>query len=264
MISIFKYLFPAFLVVFLCCASESPSPVEKMEKRTETAAASEESLPPSPTLTEDLNILLGKINPATHPDFVPVGKPYTDKPGMYLHKEAFSDYQKMFLAAKKAGIILKIISSTRTFSQQKAIWEGKWTRFAQEAPDPKQRALKILEYSAMPGASRHHWGTDIDLNDLNNPAFEKGGKFAKLYEWLQAHAHEYGFCQPYTPKDEKRPNGYFEERWHWSYTKVATPLTTKYLQIVKNDMITGFQGAETAGLIDVVENYVGGINTACK
>lgn len=207
---------------------------------------------------------MGKFDPAQHPDFVPVGAPYTDRSGMMMRREAFDDFKKMWAAAKKEGIVLKIISSTRTFAQQKAIWEGKWVRFAQEAPAPRDRALKILEYSSMPGSSRHHWGTDIDLNDLNNKTFETGGKYAAVYTWLQAHAAEYGFGQPYTAKGSERPEGYNEERWHWSYLPLAKPLLAQYRANLTDAAIGGFQGAETAAMVHIVENYVGGVSKTCQ
>ena len=211
----------------------------------------------------DEDYLLGRFDPAKHPDFEAVKAPYSDRPAMMMRREALDAFKKMHAAAKKEGIVLKIISSTRTFAQQKSIWEGKWKRFATAAPDPEARALKILEYSSMPGSSRHHWGTDIDLNDLNNPAFEPGGKYAKTYEWLTAHAHEYGFCQPYTAKGEQRPNGYNEERWHWSYTPLSKSFLKQYLSQITEDRIQGFEGAETAKTIQVVKYYVGGIHSLC-
>jgi LAS superfamily LD-carboxypeptidase LdcB len=114
----------------------------------------------------------------------------------------------------------------------------------------------------MPGTSRHHWGTDIDLNDLDNFTFEQGpGK--KVYDWMQKHAAEYGFCQPYTVKGKDRPNGYNEEKWHWSYVPVAQHLTRLAAQRLQDDMIGGFQGAETAKGIGIVEKYVLGINKEC-
>ena len=246
------------LVLFLGglgCANDAAT-----EKRAEKAIP----VPVAQVSQVETAYLLGKFDPTKHPSFVAVGKPYTDKPGMYLHQETFEAFKKMFAAAQKDKINLKIISSTRTFQQQKQIWEGKWTRFAKDAPGAEQRARKILEYSAMPGTSRHHWGTDIDLNDLNNPAFKKGGKYASTYDWLQQHASAFGFCQPYTAKGPERPHGYEEERWHWSYTPLAGDLLSQYLQTIKNEMITGFQGAETATKIDAVTHFVAGINQNCK
>ena len=208
-----------------------------------------------------VDYLLGKFDPAVHPDFVKVGKPYTDRPGMMLRKESFEAFKKMWEAAQKENISLKIISSTRNFGQQKNIWEGKWERFAKSAPLPKDRALKILEFSSMPGSSRHHWGSDIDLNDLNNAAFETGGKYRKVYDWLNEHAHEYGFCQPYTAG---RTQGYHEEKWHWSYSPLSKPFLEEYRKTITEKDITGFKGAELAAEIGIVQYYVAGINENCK
>lgn len=225
--------------------------------------AAQQSLLPVQT-NVDQAYLMGQFDPSSHPDFVAVGAPYTDRTGMRLRREAFEGFKKMWDAAKKDGIVLKIISSTRTFAQQKVIWEGKWERFAKDAPGAEARALKILEYSSMPGSSRHHWGTDIDLNDLNNAAFETGGKYARVYEWLQAHAAEYGFGQPYTAKGTERPNGYNEERWHWSYLPLSKPFLAQYQTTVTNEAYTGFKGSETAKNIQIIENYVNGISKSCQ
>ena len=221
-------------------------------------------------LKADLKQLMGKFDPATDSNFVEIESQYADRPGRFLHKDTYASFLKMYEAAKADGINLKIISATRNFEVQKSIWEAKWNGqrkvdgmdLSQSIPDPKERALKILEYSSMPSTSRHHWGSDIDLNNLKNSYFEKG-EGLKVYKWLMANAAEFGFCQTYTPKDEKRPNGYNEEKWHWSYLPIAGPLTKKAQQHLKNEMIKGFDGAEAAPLIDVVNNYVLGINKAC-
>lgn len=230
-------------------------------------------LPPQvePKMEFSLEFLMGKFEPAEHPDFVLVDKKYADAEGYYLHKETYESFKKMWEAAKADSITLTIISATRNFYRQKAIWEAKWTgarkiengtNAAQKYPDPQTRALKILEYSSMPGTSRHHWGTDVDLNDLDNFTFEQGqGK--KVYDWLQKHAHEYGFCQPYTEKGPNRPHGYNEEKWHWSYTPVSKQLTEMAARRLQDQMIGGFQGAETAMSIGIVKKYVLGINQSC-
>ena len=203
--------------------------------------------------------LMGKFNPTRHPDFVLLEPPYAARPGMYLQKEAYTAFQKMWQAAKTEGINLSILSATRTFDYQKGIWGKKWSKYAAQFPEPKARALKILEYSSMPGSSRHHWGTDIDLNNLNDAAFTSGGAHEKAYIWLQKHASEYGFFQPYSPKGQNRPNGYNEEKWHWSYRPISEVLLQEYEQTIKDAMFADFQGAETAPQIEIVKNYVSGI-----
>lgn len=248
-----KYTSLTLLSLFLSCQEAS-------RNNAATALQAQAVVAPASKPVADKNYLLGKFNPAERSDFVKVGAPYSSKEKMMLRKECFDAFQKMYEAAAKDGVKLNIISSTRTFAQQKAIWEGKWERFAAEAPDPEARARKILEYSSMPGSSRHHWGTDIDLNDLNNPAFEAGGKYEQVYKWLQEHAQEYGFCQPYTAG---RPHGYFEEKWHWSYTPLSKGLAADWKMQLSDSDITGFKGAEMAQRIGIKEHYVLGVNKDC-
>jgi D-alanyl-D-alanine carboxypeptidase len=267
------------------CTQQGTAQTEQVsilpEATTDSAAAMPQPVAvadnaPAPTTAEPIQeftieYLTGKFDPAQHPDFVKVDAKYADKEGHLLRKDAYESFVKMAEAAKAEGITLTIISATRNFEKQRGIWEGKWTgsrliengaNAAKKYPNPKTRALKILEYSSMPGSSRHHWGTDVDLNDLDNYTFEKGsGK--KVYDWMVAYAHEYGFCQPYTKKGEARPNGYNEEKWHWSYIPVAKKLTDLAARKLTDDMIGGFKGAETAVEIGIVEKYVLGINQEC-
>ncbi len=215
--------------------------------------------------------LMGKFEPRKHPDFTRIGKQYASNGGMWMRKDAYDSFVRMHTAAKKDGINLRIISAVRPFYHQKRIWEAKWTgkrqvdgkMLSREVKEgAENRALKILRWSSMPGTSRHHWGTDVDLNDLNNSYFERG-KGAKIYQWLTENANDYGFCQVYSPKDEFRPYGYQEEKWHWSYLPVSKKLTQLYKEKIQNKDISGFEGAESAELIDVVEKYVLGINQDC-
>lgn len=216
-------------------------------------------------------ILLGKINPAKDTNFTLIATKYTPKANIYMRSAAYAAFEEMYAAAAKEGVILKIISATRPFDSQKGIWEAKWTgtravggkNLSVSVPDPVERAKTILRYSSMPGTSRHHWGTDIDLNDLENSYFEAGtGK--KIYDWLTAHAADYGFCQPYSPVGPNRPNGYQEERWHWSYMPIASRFLKAYQNQIELTDIHGFKGAETAEGLNVIENYVSGIAMPCR
>jgi len=215
--------------------------------------------------------LLGQIDQSRDSNFVRISSKYTGKPKIFLRKEAYEAFERMHAAAAADGIRLEIISATRNFGYQKGIWERKWTgvtkvggkNLAQALPDPVERARKILNYSSMPGTSRHHWGTDIDLNSLNNSWFEQGaGK--KVYDWLQAHAAEYGYCQTYTAFGDDRPFGYNEEKWHWSYTPISSRFLQAYAALLDTDYISGFKGAIAAEDLSVIQVYVMGVNSDCK
>ncbi len=209
----------------------------------------------------DKNYLLGKFDPATHSLFVKPDDYYTAGAArnQYLRSETWEAFLKMAKEAEKEGIKLVIISATRNFETQKGIWERKWSDEAATS-NPVERAGKILQYSSMPGTSRHHWGTDVDLNSLDNNFFASG-QGLKIYNWLTAHAHRFGFCQPYTDKAGGR-TGYEEEKWHWSYTPLANQFLQQYLATVKLSDITGFQGSEAAAELDIIRNYVAGV--ACR
>lgn len=261
-------LFLYLIIPLLSCAPASPKS-ETPKTTIHTYPARPASIPNTPTF--DRAYITGQFDPATHPDFVAIEMPYGNRTGMYLRKDAYRAFLDMRAAAAKAGIQLQIISAARNFQAQKAIWEAKWNgsrliengkNAAKTYPDPVNRALKILEYSAMPGASRHHWGTDIDLNNLS-PAYFQSGQGQQLFNWLRAHAHEYGFCQPYSSKDSRRPHGYNEEHWHWSYFPIANELTRYAAENLKDQQIIGFAGSETAAQIQVVKKYVLGINPDC-
>ncbi|MDH3796604.1 MAG: M15 family metallopeptidase, partial [Flavobacteriaceae bacterium] len=87
-----------------------------------------------------------------------------------LREEAYHAFLDMRDAARKDGIEIKIVSSFRNFDRQKAIFERKYERFTEEGLEPLAAIDKIIEYSTIPGTSRHHWGTDIDIIDGNAPA----------------------------------------------------------------------------------------------
>jgi len=220
--------------------------------------------------TITLDYLMGKINPGKDKRFVKIAPSYASNPTMLLRKEAYESFKAMHAAAKKDGVSLQIISATRPFGHQKRIWEAKWKGLrkvegkdlSKTHPDAKKRALKILEFSSMPGSSRHHWGTDIDINALTNEYFEKG-KGKKEYDWLVANGPKFGFCQPYSPKGNARPDGYNEEKWHWSFLPISKILTDQYKLRIENGDISGFAGSESAPRIDIVKKYVLGINQEC-
>ena len=157
-----------------------------------------------------------------------------------LHREVVPPFLAMRAAAAADGIELAAFSGFRDFERQLAIWNGK---FRGERPmqdqagrpldalslPPAERVTAILWWSALPGASRHHWGTDLDVMDphMLPPGYRlqvvpseylPGGPFERLTAWLDEHMHAYGFFRPYdTDRGGVRP-----EPWHLSHAPVAS------------------------------------------
>jgi len=259
---------PAFFMLYLILAvcvsgcKDTVGPVTAKEEQT-----AEISWPEYLTL----DFIQGRFNPEQAEGFVILDEKYADRPGLILRQETHDSLVRMCDDALKDGIKLVVRSATRNFDYQKNIWERKWTGVttlsdgskATNIKDSLDRALKILEYSAMPGASRHHWGTDIDFNNFNNSWFESGRGLA-VFTWLQENAGRYGFCRPYTAKGPSRPHGYNEEKWHWSFTPLSSLYTEFAKAKLKNNHFTDFMGATTAEQLDVVKHYVLGINPDCN
>lgn len=228
----------------------------------------------------DLRVLNGKFSPDKKANFVAIPAKYSPGRKQYLDERALQAFERMAQAARAAGFQITIISATRNFATQKAIWEQKFTgarkvsgkNLASAMPDEEARSLEILKYSSMPGTSRHHWGTDFDLHEaklrgetLSNATLSQG-RGLQFYNWLVAHGGEYGFCQPYKGNPEERnqgkyAHGYQEERWHWSYRPLAAGYLKVYLQNAGALLPAGFRGDRAAAGLYL--DYVKNIDPGC-
>jgi LAS superfamily LD-carboxypeptidase LdcB len=160
------------------------------------------------------------------------------EPECVLHAQAVAPFLNLRRAARADGIDLKPLSSFRDFARQLAIWNGKFSgerpmydalgeQLNGDAMTPWERIEAILLWSALPGASRHHWGTDVDLVDANAAAghqvkltreeFAPGGPFAALDLWLATHAARFGFFRPF----QGVRSGVQPEPWHFSFAPIA-------------------------------------------
>ena len=207
-----------------------------------------------------IDFLLGKFEYSDHKDFVLMDSKWSDK-DIYLQRDANAAFEKMAEAAQKEGIDLIVVSGTRNFNEQRRIWEKKWLNNDEE--DARKKALDILTFSSMPSTSRHHWGTDIDINSVEEEYFEQEDGKA-VYEWLDTHAGDFGFCQVYSDKSESNRTGYSEEPWHWSYMPLANKFLEAYVQSIRYTNIKGFEGSELAEPLQMIERFVKGINTKCS
>jgi len=162
--------------------------------------------------------------------------------GHYLVPAAAQAFRQLQEDAREAGFGLAIASSYRSFDRQLAIFNAKASGERPVHDDDGQpvalgslpvahRLAAILRYSALPGASRHHWGTDLDVYDalavepgyrvmLTPQEVTPPGPFAALHAWLDermAGRRSHGFYRPYAVDR----GGVAPERWHLSYAPVA-------------------------------------------
>lgn len=171
-----------------------------------------------------------------------------DLPGVGpMHPAAVAPWHQLCEAAKAAGFELRIASGYRNFERQLAIFNAKAEGRRPLLDDSgapldvstlsnREKLNAILRFSALPGTSRHHWGTDFDVVDaaavsadycvqLTAAECAPGGVFAGLHQWLDDYlaTGNSGFYRPY---DCDR-GGVAPEPWHLSYAPVADELAAQ-------------------------------------
>ncbi len=193
--------------------------------------------------------------------------------GINLRAEAHDAFVEMKKAAYSDGIDLKVVSSYRNFERQEGIFERKFIRYTEvDGMEPLAAIDKIIEYSTIPGTSRHHWGTDVDLVDgyrkvegdvLVPSKFGEGGPYEDFKKWMDENAKVFDFHLVYT--DNPKRKGFKYEPWHYSFAPISVPMLTAFrgkniMQLLQQET---FEGSEhfTKGFIQTyVQNNILDIN----
>lgn len=200
------------------------------------------------------------------------GKPVFFGKDHKLRKEAHDAFLKMKAEAKKEGISIGFVSSYRNFDHQKRIWERKFKRNQSLGLSEEKNIRKIIEYSTIPGTSRHHWGTDIDIIDLSvkrpkdlllTENYHGNGPFCNLKTWMATNANRFGFYLVYTNNGNRK--GFKYEPWHYSYK----PLSKEYLKqykaitiskLLKKEQLKGSNSFTKTFIDSYLNNHILDIN----
>ena len=200
-----------------------------------------------------------------------------------IHQQMNTAFKALKRSAKNVGIDLRIASGFRSFERQLQIWNNKFVgktiikKTNGEIVDISRLSdWKIIEaillYSALPGASRHHWGCDIDVYAPNLLAigeslqlepweYQQSGPMEKLSIWLTQHAAEFGFYLPY----DCYRGGIAAEPWHLSFAPLATQYQAAFnIQTLKTCLInTDIAGKMVIidNLTEIAKRYINNVNT---
>lgn len=207
----------------------------------------------------------------------------SSKPSIGIHQQMHIAFEALRKSAEKADIELKIASGFRSFERQLQIWNNKFTgntaikKANGETVDISrlselQLTEAILLYSALPGASRHHWGCDIDVYAPNLLAsgeslqlepweYQQSGPMERLSIWLTQNAAKFGFYLPY----DCYRGGVAEEPWHLSFGPIAKQYQATFnLQRLQKCLIN----TDIAGKMIIIDNlpeitkrYINNVNT---
>lgn len=190
--------------------------------------------------------------------------------GFRLLPEVCVAFKSMQQAAAEDNLDLQIVSSYRSFERQLQIWNNKWLGKAtlldanENALDATtlsdhEKLIAILTWSALPGASRHHWGTDLDVYDKKSvestqndfqlvcKEYDDNGPCSQLNIWLRENASKYGFGRPYA----EYLGGIAREPWHLSYQSSAQQMM---LQLNEQALLTNLKQSNILGLESILVN----------
>ncbi|AIZ41648.1 M15 family metallopeptidase [Cellulophaga baltica] len=232
-----------------------------------TASGLALALAPSITFAQDKDVEYSILELMGKSDVKLYGK------GINLRKEAHDAFIEMKRAAYTGGIDLKIVSSYRSFDRQQVIFENKFIKYTDAGMAPLDAISKIIEYSTIPGTSRHHWGTDIDVIDgyqkvsgdvLVPSKYGEGQPFADFKKWMDENSEKFGFYLVYT--DDKKRRGFKYEPWHYSYAPISIPMLETFrsknlLQIYKDEDFLGSEHFTSGFLRTYITDNVLDINS---
>ena len=139
-----------------------------------------------------------------------------------LRRETISHLVRMITDMESQGLSPQIISGYRSYIAQSISWQ-KWLEL-----EPERASI----ISVPPGHSEHQLGTTIDFGspELATLVGDEDVEFHTYFyktsegEWLENHAHEYGFTLSY-PLEAFEITGFYYEPWHYRYVGVV--LATK-------------------------------------
>lgn len=212
------------------------------------------------------------ITGSTDTHLVSIDQGQDDRVNQLIHKQVLTPFLDLQEAAKNAGFAIKICSAYRSFDRQLLIWNGKASGMRPvmdpfgkpiniQALSPWQKIQAILRWSALPGASRHHWGTDFDIFDakampegykiqLTPEEVQGDGLFAPMHDWLDSYidSGQTDFYRPYAVDK----GGIAPERWHLSYR----PLAEIYAKMLNGDVLTNRLKRSNLMLLDEVLEHL--------
>jgi LAS superfamily LD-carboxypeptidase LdcB len=220
------------------------------------------SAPPvPPTLTDDQILGFKK----------PPGLIQDNETSQFAMKEVMEAYWKLRDRAAQDGWHLILVSGYRSFYAQRQIWNYYDMIYLKDSKlTAKFRVRRIMSLVSVPGLSRHHWGTDLDISEQNLRGrllvarSDRTPKIVDFYHWMEQNAPRFGFCKVYLGKK----GAVRDEPWHWSYFAFAATYQNQLMRIqdfrkILNDKV-GDVDFLTNNFPEIFKKETQSINSECS
>lgn len=199
------------------------SPQSPVPEETVTAVSSD--LPPidGDPNTPPWNLMLINRDHLLPEDFTVILTPLAGQRFDYRVRDPLSH---MVAAAADDDVTLIICSGYRSVPQQNRIYSRHMAQYQADGLSETEAQSKTEQFVQYPGASEHHTGMAVDFFNESNCDLTKEFSTTPAYDWLSAHAADYGFVERY-PAGKDSITGISWEPWHYRY---VGPAHAKYMQ----------------------------------
>jgi D-alanyl-D-alanine carboxypeptidase len=149
--------------------------------------------------------------------------------GILLQQDVKQAWQELLTKANQSGISFTIVSGYRSVEDQRYLFLSRFRAASVQAIGREYTKTEItsgkadatiqevLQYSSIPGFSKHHSGYALDINDASSATSFTQFSQTKAYDWLVAdnyyHARQFGFVPSYP--EEATHMGPEAEAWEF-------------------------------------------------
>ncbi len=188
----------------------------------------------------------------------------------YAQRPVMESFWKLKEKAAQDGWRLILVSGYRSFSHQRHIWNHFDSLYKKtDNLDEKGRARAVMSLVSVPGLSRHHWGTELDISEaslrgqLVNVHPDTPSKVVQFYDWMEQNAPLFGFCKTYVGKH----GAVRDEPWHWSYLPFSRVYQQQFMAIkdfheIMNDKVFNV-GFLMKNFPKILKQEIRSINSEC-
>ena len=127
----------------------------------------------------------------------------------------YPQLQKMFDDARANGILPVVLTSYRTYEDQKNMLMKKYRRYKDKGMSKEEAQAAALQVAAYPGFSEHQLGLAVDIDSADTERCSND----KVWDWMKRHCQDYGFIWRY-PGQKSDITGITNESWHFRYVGV--------------------------------------------
>jgi LAS superfamily LD-carboxypeptidase LdcB len=191
--------------------------------------------------------------------------------GQFALEEVMEAYFRLREKAARDGWRLILVSGYRSFGSQRRVWNHYDKSYQKMGSlDVKGRVRAIMSTVSVPGLSRHHWGTELDISEetlrgqLVKIQPDTPQKVLDFYTWMEKNATEFGFCRVYLGKH----GAVMDEPWHWSYYPFSRVYEKQLMNIKDFSQIMDIKVANVEYLMknfpSILKKEIRSVNTECS